>query len=130
MMNKPTDWMPLVRHKRSQNTGVVYTLVDEVMTVLDALMRISSRTEGEFGSPCRGPLRNAMWVMCSYVRVSRGSKGAHDDAFRQFDLEVVVLSRDGSGQRDLGCVAKRIVTRLAAGQEVLGLGRAPWLGRD
>ena len=36
----------------------------------------------------------------------------------------------GSGQRDLGCVAKRVVTRLAAGQAPLGLDRAPWLGRD
>ena len=45
MMNKPTNWMPLVRHKRSQNAGVVYTLVDEVMAVVDALMRTSSRSE-------------------------------------------------------------------------------------
>jgi hypothetical protein len=41
-----------------------------------------------------------------------------------------VLSRDGSGQRDLGGGAKRLVTRLAAGQEVFGLDRAPWPGRD
>jgi len=27
-----------MRHKRSQNTGVVYTLVDEVVAVVDALM--------------------------------------------------------------------------------------------
>ena len=38
-MNKPTDWMPLVRHKRSQNAPVVYTLVDDdVMAAVDALM--------------------------------------------------------------------------------------------
>jgi hypothetical protein len=43
-----------MRHKRSQNTGVVYPLVDEVIAVVDALMRISSRTEGEFGSPAAG----------------------------------------------------------------------------
>jgi len=30
--------MPLVRHKRSQNAGVVYTL-NEVTAVVDALMR-------------------------------------------------------------------------------------------
>ena len=30
-----------VRHKRSQNAGVVYTLVDEVMAVVDALMIVS-----------------------------------------------------------------------------------------
>jgi hypothetical protein len=30
--------MPLVRHKRSQNPRVVYTLVDEGMTAVDALM--------------------------------------------------------------------------------------------
>jgi hypothetical protein len=34
-MNSPTDWMPAERHKRSQNMGVVYTLVDEVMAVWD-----------------------------------------------------------------------------------------------
>jgi hypothetical protein len=43
--------MPLTRHKRSQNAGVVYTLVDAVLAVVDALMRISSRIEDEFGSP-------------------------------------------------------------------------------
>src|SRR5712691_6464845 len=50
MMNKTTNWMPLVRHKRSQNPRVVYTLVDEVMAVEDAVTRISFRTEGEFGA--------------------------------------------------------------------------------
>jgi hypothetical protein len=45
MMNSPTDWMPLERHKRSQNTAVVYTLVDEIVAVVDLLMRISSPTE-------------------------------------------------------------------------------------
>jgi hypothetical protein len=44
-MKQPTDWMPAVRHKRSQNTRGVFTLVDEVMPVVDALMTISSRTE-------------------------------------------------------------------------------------
>src|SRR6266699_1028225 len=34
MMKSPTDWMPAVRHKRSQNAGVVYALVDEVLVVL------------------------------------------------------------------------------------------------
>jgi hypothetical protein len=33
-----------MRHKRSQNAGVAYTPVDEVMARVDALMRISSRT--------------------------------------------------------------------------------------
>src|SRR5882762_133143 len=50
MMAKATKLMPLIRHKRSQNT-----LVDEVIAVVDALMRISSRTDGEgdwlVGSP-------------------------------------------------------------------------------
>jgi hypothetical protein len=43
-----------MRHKRSQNTGVVYTLVDEVVAVVDALMWNSSRNEGEFGSSAAG----------------------------------------------------------------------------
>jgi hypothetical protein len=41
MMNKTTNWMPLVRHKRSQKPRVVYPLVEEAMAVVDALMRIS-----------------------------------------------------------------------------------------
>src|SRR5713101_4732279 len=48
MMAKTTKLVPLMRHKPSQNPRV---LVDEVIAVVDALMRISSRTEGEFGSP-------------------------------------------------------------------------------
>jgi len=43
---KATKLMPLMRHKRSQNP-----LVDEAMAVVDALMRISSRTDSEIGSP-------------------------------------------------------------------------------
>jgi hypothetical protein len=43
MMNKPTNWMPLVRQRRSQNAGVVYGLVLEAVAVMGALMRISSR---------------------------------------------------------------------------------------
>lgn len=30
-----------MRHKRSQNAGVVYTLVDETIALVEALMRIS-----------------------------------------------------------------------------------------
>ena len=51
--------MPVVRHKRSQNTGVftladdVMAIVDELLAVVDALMRRSSRTEGEFGIPAK-----------------------------------------------------------------------------
>jgi hypothetical protein len=44
-MKKTTKLMPLWRHKRSQNTGVVYTPVDEVLAVMGALMRVSSRNE-------------------------------------------------------------------------------------
>ncbi len=36
MMKKTTKLMPLMRHKRSQNTGVVYALVDEDVAVVDA----------------------------------------------------------------------------------------------
>src|SRR5580692_811852 len=38
MMKKTTKLMPLKRHKRSQNTGVVYTLADEA-TVVESPMR-------------------------------------------------------------------------------------------
>jgi hypothetical protein len=39
MIKKTTKLMPLMRHKRSQNTLVVYALVDEVLAMVDALMR-------------------------------------------------------------------------------------------
>src|SRR5438094_8756965 len=45
-MKQRTDWIPAVRHKRSQNAGVVWTLAEEVVPV-DVLMRISFRTESD-----------------------------------------------------------------------------------
>src|SRR6266436_2649356 len=68
MMKSPTDWMPAVRHGRSQNAGVVYALVDEVTAVVDALMRISSRTECEFGSPAAKFFGNVQerWCLVDY----------------------------------------------------------------
>src|SRR5258708_12415321 len=38
MINKPMDWIPLVRQKRSQKPRVANTLVDEVIAVVDVLM--------------------------------------------------------------------------------------------
>src|SRR6267378_6748880 len=68
MIKSPTDWMPAVRHRRSQNAGVVYALVDEVTAVVDALMRISSRTECEFGSPAAKFFGNVLerWCLADY----------------------------------------------------------------
>src|SRR4030088_1156708 len=45
-MKQRTDWMPAVRHKRSQNAGVVETLAEGGLPV-DVLMRISFRTESD-----------------------------------------------------------------------------------
>jgi hypothetical protein len=64
MMKKKMDWMPPVRHKRSQNTAVGGPLVDEVMVVGDALMRISSPTEGEFASPAAEFFDNGVVRYC------------------------------------------------------------------
>src|ERR1700730_17559786 len=75
MMKQTRNWMPPVRQKRSQNALMVYTLGDEVLATGDALMRISSRTEGEFGSPAALVAAHCgmtMWVMCSNVRAYRG----------------------------------------------------------
>jgi hypothetical protein len=47
MMNRPTNWRPLVRHKRSQNAGVVYPLVDEGTAVVDAVMASPSLEIGQ-----------------------------------------------------------------------------------
>jgi hypothetical protein len=40
MTKKTTKLMPLMRHRRSQNAGVTYTLVDEAVGVMDAPMTI------------------------------------------------------------------------------------------
>jgi hypothetical protein len=37
--------MPALRHKRSQNTGALYALVDGAMGAVNALMRASFRKE-------------------------------------------------------------------------------------
>jgi hypothetical protein len=37
-MKQRADWIPAVRHKRSQNAGVVYTLLDDIMAVVDTLI--------------------------------------------------------------------------------------------
>jgi hypothetical protein len=49
MTKKPTNWSPLVRHKCSQNAGLLYPLLDdvmalvgEVMAAIDVLIRFSS----------------------------------------------------------------------------------------
>src|SRR5262245_58468668 len=59
-MKQRTDWMPAVRHKRSQNPGVVYTLLDEAVALVGAFMRISSRMEGKFGSVRRRVIGEAV----------------------------------------------------------------------
>src|SRR5262245_51812657 len=53
MMKKRAKLMPLWRHRRSQNTRA-FALADEVMAAVDALMRISSRAAGEYGSHAAG----------------------------------------------------------------------------
>src|SRR6267378_4109805 len=45
-MKQRKDWTPAVRHNRSQNAGVVYTLEEEIVAV-DALMRLSFRNESD-----------------------------------------------------------------------------------
>jgi hypothetical protein len=39
-IQKATNWMPAERHKRSQHAGLVYTLVDEPLTVLAAFITL------------------------------------------------------------------------------------------
>jgi len=41
MMKSPMDWMPLERHKRSQNAGPLYALALDGVEALDTFMRIS-----------------------------------------------------------------------------------------
>src|SRR5216683_7569559 len=48
-MKSATKLRPLLRHKPSQNPRVVYTLLDDGMAAVDALMRNSCRREGLLG---------------------------------------------------------------------------------
>ena len=48
----------------TQPLATGHALVDEVMAVVDALMRISSRTEDEFGSPAARSFGNALVRYC------------------------------------------------------------------
>src|SRR5258708_37376088 len=77
--------MPAERHTRSQNTPVVHTLpdaaVDEALPAVDdALMGISSRTEGEFGSPAAlrrfAPLLRQFLTTQSFWALAWPSSGA------------------------------------------------------
>jgi hypothetical protein len=47
MMEKTTNWRPAVRHWRSHIARCAVALGGDAMAVVDALMRISSRSEGE-----------------------------------------------------------------------------------
>src|SRR6185437_4647721 len=58
-MAKMTKLLPLPRHKRSQNARP-YLLVDELVAVVDALMRMSSRPEGGQSAGDRG------WILWTY----------------------------------------------------------------
>src|SRR6478609_6503977 len=42
-MKKPTNWMPAVRHKCSQNAGVLVALGDDALAAVDAPIKVSSR---------------------------------------------------------------------------------------
>jgi hypothetical protein len=59
-MNRTTNWMPLVRHKRSQNAGVAYALVDAGTAVVGALTKTSARTRGECGPAADGVYSRAI----------------------------------------------------------------------
>src|ERR1700730_7429762 len=81
MMNRPTDWMPLDRHKRSQNAGVAYTLVDDTVAVVDALMRISSPTQVD-QSCISKPRRRSMRLLGSSVHTGSFRAAASIGIFR------------------------------------------------
>lgn len=65
-MKNKMDWMPPVRHKRSQNAGVLYTL-DEGMALVDVLMRSSSE---QVNSEARSLVLNyAEWAIVGPIWV-------------------------------------------------------------
>src|SRR6266850_2426022 len=89
-MAKATKLMPLLRHKPSQNPRV---LVDEVVAVVDALMRISL-TRGQrnerlpFCDEIRGELRSV--ASADVLRAVDGScRDEQDDRPRRLALDLI-----------------------------------------
>src|SRR5438132_2370685 len=114
MMAKATKLMPLRRHKRSQNPRVV---VDEVIAVVDALMRISVRTEGEFGSPAI-PSQDLVDPVHRSARTSFTDTDA-DDAIQE-----CVCFRRGLELRQRSKVVARGVDDLSTAEGGNGVSRA------
>src|SRR6185295_6048975 len=97
-MNKPTDWRPAVRHRRSQNAGVVYTLADEVPTAVDALMRLSFSLIDRLLRPqrrgrwCASRARGSCRLRgCWFSFLTEREHERPDTRIQELDLERAVL---------------------------------------
>src|SRR3989442_5945137 len=77
MTKKTTNWMPAVRHRRSQNAGLVTPADEVVAATVVALKEISSRTEGELESTRR--------VFRSAHGHSRSARRCDVDLARRYD---------------------------------------------
>src|SRR3984893_6451641 len=91
MTKKATNWMPAERHKRSQNT-LVFTPVDELVAVVDTLMRISSRTDYSEAPPplARGHCGTTMWVMSIAAHIHQSAQRLERRAkLRREDLRLL-----------------------------------------
>src|SRR5438309_10819627 len=117
MMAKATKLMPLKRHRRSQNPRVVYGLVDEVIAVVDALMRISVRTEGEFGSP-------AIPSQDLVDPVHRSARASFTDTDADDAIQECVCFRRGLEPRQRSKVVARGVDDLSTAEGGNGVSRA------
>src|SRR5262245_28480956 len=81
--NNPTDWMPAVRHKRSQNAGVAYGLVDGAAIVLDALMMILLGVEAApFSSSGLTPMKPHARARAYETKVSISQKKSPQNTLR------------------------------------------------
>src|SRR5260370_25971437 len=118
-MKKPTDWIPLVRHSCSHNTGLVFSLVDEVIAVVDALMKTSSRTEGEFGSPAALGAGHAAHILQSAQRLERRAQVRHQQLWlfprREVPAFVELVVIDELGIRPLRPASRGLIELLRKG---------------
>src|SRR5271165_1804512 len=60
----------------------------------------------------------------------RERERAHDDPFRELDLECVIAGGFCVGERGFGGFAERRLVRVRARERLFGRSRAPWLRRD
>src|SRR5437660_5952758 len=118
IMEKTTNWMPAVRHWRSHIARCAAALGDDVMAVVDALMRISCRTEGSLcsrGCCLLDQTADDLWVRdeSNVAGVDLTRCRAHTLGVEMLEIRIqrVILGRHQIPRRN--CLSRRRINRRA-----------------